>query len=262
MKPYLILPLLLLPWHLHAQPVSAIPLPAAPGAYSPLNVDAFSAARNPAALASVQVFSAGIYSARHFMLPDIRHGFLAAAFPLMKGGAGIQLNYLKSGAYTQSEIGIAYAKKLGRADLGIKFNYHKLSVLGYGSAGSAVIDIGSIWHVTDDLHAGVNFYNPVGAKKLSAVYTAGLGYDVSAQVLLCTEIIKEENKPPNIVVVVQYKPVARVLLQAGIATATAQPYLSAGFRLGAYQIQFCISYHAQLGFSPAFALMYQSTKRS
>jgi hypothetical protein len=260
LKPYLILLQVLLLRHVHAQPVAAIPVPASPGAYSRLFTDAFSIAHNPAALASIEMFTAGVYSERRFMLPDVTYGFLAIALPLSKDGAGMQVNYLRAGAYTQSEIGIAYAKKLGQVDLGVKFSYHKLAVQGYGSEGNLIADIGSSWHITDNLHAGVNLYNPVGAKSLSYVYTAGLGYEVSKQVLLSTEIIKEENKPPNIFMAVHYEPAARVLLQAGIATATAQPYLSMGFQLSSCRIVLSVNYHSQLGFSPALALMYKPIK--
>lgn len=257
MKPYLILWLLLLLKHAQAQTVAAIPVPAAAGTYSRLFTDAFSIAHNPAALASFEMFNAGIYSDRKYMLPEIKHGFFAAGMPLKGGGIGVQLNCFKAGAYTQSDIGIGYAKRLGQVHLGMKFSYHKLTVQGYGSAGNVVIDIGSIWRVTDDLYAGVNIYNPAGAKKLSSAYTAALGYQVSAQVLLSTEIIKEENKPPNIIMAMLYEPAARVLLQAGIATATAQPYLSIAFQTGRYRLLFSVSYHSQLGFSPALGLLYK-----
>ncbi|HYC28919.1 MAG TPA: hypothetical protein VEB42_08885, partial [Chitinophagaceae bacterium] len=100
MKPYLILWLLLLSGYVHAQPVPAIPIPAAPGTYSRSFTDAFSIARNPAALASFEMFSAGIYSGRQFMLAGIRHGFFAAGMPLKAGGIGALLNYFKVGAYT------------------------------------------------------------------------------------------------------------------------------------------------------------------
>ncbi|HYC30404.1 MAG TPA: hypothetical protein VEB42_16330, partial [Chitinophagaceae bacterium] len=139
---------------------------------------------------------------------------------------------------------------------------HKLAVEGYGSAGNVVIDAGSIWHLADDVYAGVDLYNPFGAKRLSSVYTAGLGYEVSSHVLLSTEIVKEENKPPNITLAVLYEPAARVLLQAGIATATAQPYLSVQFQFGTYRLLLSANYHSQLGFSPSLGILYRSTKAS
>jgi len=239
----------------HAQAVSAIPVLPAPGTYSRSFTDAFSITHNPAALASFEMFNAGIYSDRRFMLAGNKHVLIAAGMPWKNGGMGGQLNYFKIGAYTQSEMGIAYAKKLGQVDLGTRFNYHKLSVQGYGSTSNIMIDIGSIWHVADDVCAGVNIY--AGSKQISSVYTMGLGYEVSAQVLLAMEIIKEEDKPPNINMAVLYEPAARVLLQAGIATATAQPYVSTQFRLGAYSLLLSVSYHSQLGISPALGILYR-----
>lgn len=221
-------------------------------------------AANPAAVSFFEVFTAGVYAGRRFMLPDIQHMLVAAGLPLGNAGIGAQLNCIKAGAFTQSEIGIAYAKKLGRVSVGIRFNYHKLAVQGYGSAGNILVDVGSIWELADNLYAGVRLYNPARAKigeaKLNYIYTGGLGYEVSPQLLLCTEISKEENKPPNIIMAVHYEPAARVLLQAGIATGTAQPFVSAAFKLSAWRLLMSVSYHTQLGCSPALAFTYKPLK--
>ena len=94
-------------------------------------------------------------------------------------------------------------------------------------------------------------------EKLSYIYEGGLGYEASKQLLLSAAISKEEDKPPNIIMAVHYEPAARVLLQAGIATSTAQPFLSAAFKLSSWRLLLSVSYHAQLGSSPSLAFIYK-----
>jgi hypothetical protein len=257
LKTYFILPLFILGRCAVAQPVSPLPVPAFTTTYSVKFSDAFSIINNPASLVAYRSFTAGIYAHRRFMLPEPVQYLIAAGYPLVNAGIGMQLNYLRSGAYRQSELAIAYAKRLGKVDLGARFNYHSVSVAGYGSANAVVIDVGSIWHLTDDLHAGMHAYNPVNSN-LSYRYSAGLGYEVSGQVLLTAQVIKTEDKPPGINAGLHYQPVEKLVMQAGIATATAEPFIAAGYQVKCWRLLVSVSYHAQLGCSPALMFIYKS----
>lgn len=239
-----------------AQPVSPLPVPAFTCTYTVKFSDAFSAINNPAALVSGKSFSAGMYAQRRFMLAEPVQYIITAAWH----GAGIQLNYLRSGAYRQSEAGIAYAKKLGKIDLGGRINYHAVSITGYGSTAAVVMDVGSIWHITNDLHAGMHVYNPVGGK-LSYRYSAGLGYEVSEQVLLSMQLSKTENKPVSLHAGLHYQPVEKIIIQAGISTATAEPFMAAGYQWKPWRVLVSVSYHAQLGCSPSLMFIYKPQKQ-
>lgn len=212
---------------------------------------------NPAALVSCRSFAAGLYAHRRFMLPEPVQYIIAAAYPLSNAGIGMQLNFLRSGAFRQSEASIGYAKKLGNIDLGARFNYHSVSATGYGNATAIVIDVGSIWHISDQLHAGMHVCNPAG-DKLSYRYSAGFGYEVSEQVLLNVQINKTEDKPASINAGMHYQPVEKVMVQAGIATAATEPFLTAGYQLKRWRLLLSVSYHAQLGCSPTLMFTYKS----
>lgn len=214
---------------------------------------------NPAAMVANRSFTAGLYSHRRFMLPEPVQYVIAAGYPLPNAGIGVQLNYLKSGAYRQTEAAIAYAKKLGKIDLGARFNYHAVSAAGYGNTSAVVIDVGTIWHISDELHAGMYVYNPVGGK-LSYRYSAGFGYEVSTQVLLSVQAGKTEDKPAGIDAAVHYQPVEKIIIQAGIYTGTAGPFLAAGYQLKVWQVLLSVSYNTQLGCSPTLMFIYKSKK--
>ena len=150
------------------------------------------------------------------------------AFPALNGGAGIHINYTGGGEYVQSEAGIGYAKKLGKVNIGVRFSYYVLQVQGYGQSGTFLVDIGSMWQLTDNLHAGLTLCNPAGGKLVAYSYKAGLGYKLSDQLLISAECVKEEDKPINIRSALQYEPAPACMLQLGITTANAQPFACIG----------------------------------
>jgi hypothetical protein len=242
-----------------AQSLSTAPVPFFPNSYSTKFTDAFSTSGNPASLAGINRFSAGMLAEQIFMLRGIKHYLLGMALPMARGGAGLLVNHLDAAGYSQSQAGFAYAKKLGDVDIGVKFNYHKVSVPGYGSSSTAVADIGSMWHVTDEMHAGIHVYNPLGGP-LNYMYNFGLGYEVSEQVLVAVEFIKQEDKPSAINAGIYYQPAPQIILQTGITAV--QPYGSISMQWNQLRLGMLVRCHSQLGMSPALSIIYVSPENA
>lgn len=87
----------------------------------------------------------------------------------------------------------------------MQFNYYAIKVAGYGNAGALNAEAGIIMHLTERFNAGMHVFNPAGERfgknsneKLPFVYTAGLGYEASAQFYTSIEIEKEEDLPVNV----------------------------------------------------------------
>jgi hypothetical protein len=267
LKTYLIPALLVLVGRcVVAQSVSPLPVHAFTCTYTARFSDAFAMMNNPASLVSHTSFTAGLYAHRYFMLPEPVQYVLTGALPMKNAGLGIHLNYFRAGPYRQSEAGIAYARKLGKIDLGIRINYHGVTIAGYGNARAIVMDAGSTWHITNNLHAGVRVYNPVGGRlgkdgeKLGYLYSMGFGYEVSEHVLLSMQATQTEDKPLNIQAGLHYQPTGKVMIQAGISTSPAAPYLAAGYQLKPWRLLLSVSYHGQLGCSPTLLFTYKSTR--
>lgn len=230
------------------------------GHYSKNFTDAFSVAGNTASLASSRYLFIGVHTVRKFMVTELAMHTITAGLPVRGGGIGLQLDHGGSGSFAATQLGIGYAKQLGQVDLGCKLNYYNIRMGGYGNAGTLVFDVGSIWHITEKVHTGLQLYNPVGGKlakeKLPYACRIGLGCEVSEQVLIAAEIIKQENKPADVHAGICYLPVPVCRLQAGIMAAAAQPYISAGLQWKCWRIILGTAYHPQLGMSPALALSY------
>ena len=239
------------------------------GAYSIDHADVFSFANNQASLPQIRNVSAGAYGERRFMLDELSLYQLTIAVPTKSGNFGVKAGYFGFSEYNESQIGLAYGRKLGtKLDVGVQFNYNGVQVSGYGNASAVNFEIGTILHLTDKLNAGVHAYNPVGGKfgknaeeKLASVYTIGLGYEASDKFFVSAEIEKEENQPVNVNAGMQYRFLTQLMARAGIATNTSNVYAGVGLFLKTFRVDVVASYHPQLGITPGLLLIYNSHKK-
>ena len=233
------------------------------GAYSINHVDVFSFTSNQAALAQIKNPAIGVYGEKRFMLDATNMYSAVAALPTKQGNFGIQADYFGFKNYNESQIGVAYARSLGKLlDIGIKFNYYSFRIPAYQNSSSINFEIGAILHLTARLNAGIHFYNPVGGnlsktnnEKLSSIYKFGFGYEASENFLMSAEIIKEEDLPVNVNAGVQYNFLKQFFARAGIASENESPYAGAGVSWNSIRLDISASYHPQLGFSPGLMLI-------
>lgn len=239
------------------------------GVYSLNHVDVFSFTSNQASLAQLKNASVGVYGERRFLLTELNNYTAVAALPTHSGNFGLKAGYSGFSDYNETQIGLAYGRKLGsKVDIGAQFNYNGIRINSYGNASAISFEMGTVLHVTDKLHAGVHVNNPVGGKfgkdqqeKLSSVYTVGLGYDASEKFFISAEIEKEEDRPVNVNAGFQYKFIPQLLVRAGISSATSSAWLGVGLTIKSLRLDITTSYHPQLGITPGLLLLFNLNKR-
>lgn len=240
------------------------------GAYSTNHVDVFSFNNNQASLAQMKNAAVGVYGERRFMLDELSLYQLSVAIPTNSGNFGVKAGYFGFSDYNESQMGLAYARKLGtKVDIGVQFNYNGVQISGYGNASAINFEIGAVFHLTEKLHTGVYIYNPVGGKfgknqeeKLASVYTAGFGYEASDKFFVSAEIEKEEDQQVNVNAGMQYKFLPQLMARAGIATNTSNIYAGVGLFLKTFRLDVVASYHPQLGVTPGLMLVYNFSKKT
>ena len=88
--------------------------------------------------------SAGVYGERRFMLDELSLYQLAIAVPTNSGNFGVKAGYFGFSDYNESQMGLAYARKLGsKVDIGVQFNYNGIQVSGYGNSSAINFEIGT-----------------------------------------------------------------------------------------------------------------------
>jgi hypothetical protein len=233
------------------------------GAYSNTYIDVFSFRANQAALAKMKIASAGIYGEKRFLLNELGLYSAAVTVPTSSGNFGFDARYYGFADYNESQVGLAYGRSLGRkADIGVQFNYYNVRIAGYGNASAINFEIGTIFHLTDNLNAGLHVFNPVGGslgkngeEKLASVYSVGAGYDGSGKFFMSIAIEKEEDKPVNVSAGLQYKFLPQLLTRFGVSTGTSSLYFGVGFGFKSMRIDVVTNYYSQLGITPGLLLI-------
>ena len=239
------------------------------GAYSLHHVDAFSVTSNQASLARIKKPSLGIYGERRFLLGVTDMYSSIFVLPTEQGNFAMQADYFGYKNYNESQLGLAYARSLGsKLDIGIKFNYYSFRIPGYQNADAVNFEAGAIAHLTDQLHVGIHFYNPVGGKlsktdneKLGSIYKFGVGYEAGEHFIISAEIVKQENFPVNVNAGVQYNFARQFFARMGISSENETPYAGAGISWNNLRLDVSASYHPQLGLSPGLMLIVHFKSR-
>lgn len=247
------------------QPISAVYLGL--GAYSSQHQDVFSFVNNQAALAGQKEAAIGVFGEQRFLLNATSMYSAAFAIPSKMGNFGVSLKYLGYKNFNENQIGLAYARTLGKkVDIGVQFNYYGYQVPSVNNANTINFEIGTIVHVTEKLNFGLHVYNPVGGKlgktneKLTSAYKFGLGYDASDKFFISTELVKEEDFPINLNAGFQYRFSKQFFARGGIASSNSVSYAGVGVAWSNLRLDISGSYHPQLGISPGLLLIMNFKK--
>lgn len=239
-----------------------------PFAYSLLHRDVFAIQSNQASLAGQEHIATAIYSERRFGLNELSAYRGLVALPTSSGNFGLAMGYAGSSEFNTTKIGLAYARKLGSLiSIGAQFNYNGLAVKGYGNDGAVSFETGAILHLTTKLHTGIHLNNPVGGKfgrngleKLPAIFSMGFGYDISDNVFLGAELIKEEDNPAYLNTTLHYQLIEKLHVRVGITTATHSFYMGIGIRYQQLRLDVTGSFHPQLGITPGLLFVVDFKK--
>ncbi len=234
------------------------------GAYSLNHIDVFSFTTNQASLAQLDKSAAGVFGERRFLLSELNNYSAVVGIKTKSGNFGLKTSYSGFTDYNETQLGLAYARKLGdKIDVGLQFNYNGVNIPTYGNESAISFEVGTVLHVSEKLHAGIHVNNPVGGKfgkeqqeKLSSVYSVGVGYDASQKFFISCEIEKEEDQPINITAGIQYKLISQLLVRGGVSSATSSFWMGLGLTIKSFRIDVTSSYHNQLGVTPGLLILF------
>lgn len=242
----------------------------ATGVYSHSHTDLFSAMQQTAAIAGISNKAIGFTGVRPYGLPGINQYQLAAVYPVSSGSFGFKAATGGGRGYTTSMMGLTYARKFGPGvSAGLSFTYNSNKIAGYGMKAMPSAEAGILFHVTRELHAGLQVRNPVSRNRgldkqeqLPLVYITGIGYEPSRTFYCSAAFIKEAEQPVVVAVSFQYKPADRFLVKAGLFTGTSQVWGGAGFQFSRCRFDIFVSWHPQLGFTPGTGILFQFKKQT
>lgn len=230
--------------------------------YSSIHADAFSFLNNQAALLPVKNFSAGITSDRRFFLNELSEYQAVVVVPASAGMFGWNGTYFGNMDFHEFSSGLAYAKNMGKTDIGIQFSYHHLQSKGYTALTSVLAEAGVIFQVNEKLRLGIHVFQPKALKKtqwpqgLTETYSMGFGFDASPHFYMGVTMEKTGNNGINVQAGIHYEFAENIFARAGISSATQVYYAGIGFRLRRFRLDVMTSLHPYLGITPGLMLQY------
>ena len=144
----------------------------------------------------------------------------------------------------------------------MKFSYYNFYIPQYVKAATINTEIGLLFHLNDKVSFGIDLFNPVGGyfnniknDKIASVYKTGFGYEISDQVLLNAELIKEEKQKIDLNLGLQYNLDKQFFIRIGSRSNLLNSYAGAGLAWNNYRLDVNFNYNSFLGFSPGMMLI-------
>lgn len=222
---------------------------------------------NPAARAALPQSTAQFYARQSFGLSALRYGATHAAVPFGWGTVSTGLSTFGFDDYREVHATVGYARGLSfgtsrAVRVGAALRYHHTSVAGYGSAGTAGLNVGLGVSLLRSLHLGAHATNINGAaltdgEPLPRTLAVGLAYEALKTVRVTADVFKDIRFPVSVRGGLEVQPVAPLFLRAGVTTAPVRFAGGAGVRLGPLRAQVAAEQHQTLGWSPSASLQVQ-----
>lgn len=240
-----------------------------PSAYSTKQTDAFSFLANPAALVHTTTLAGGVYGERRFLLQELPFYQAALCLPTSSGQFGFSGSYFGQSVHHEAVVGLAYGRRLGaKLDIGARFNYHTVKIAGFGAASALSVEVGSLLHLSEQVHVGVYISNPTaaaigkeGEDLLPVMGRAGVGYDVSPQFFVAGEVQQVVHGAFSVNAGMQYRFDERLWARVGFQSATSVYALGLGFGIKPLRLEVTASVHPQLGVTPGLLLLFTAKQK-
>ncbi len=220
---------------------------------------------NQAGLATIKrpIFS-GAFE-RKYMDPDLNTKSVVIAYPFKKNVFGLSFQSYGFSAYNEQRIGLAYAKSFGNSIYAsLNFNYHQVKISQYGSAQAFSIEAGLQYQATEKLLIGAHIANPnkgmyqdgVDAT-IPVISEFGVAYRFTDKFQANTAVVKALNSAADARFGIEYNLAEWLVLRGGFATNPIRQYSGFGFTYNQFTLDFAVSSHPNLGYSPQMALTYE-----
>jgi len=228
--------------------------------------DIWSATHNQAGLAFLQKPTFGFFYEDKFVLKELGLKAGAIAYPTPSGTFALDLLQFGYSKYNESQIGLAYAKALGkRFSAGIKFDYlNTFFSEEYGNKGTFIAELGLLAKPIEHLFIGGHIYNINRAKiaaydneKIPTILTIGIAYEFLQKVLCTVEVEKDLEYKPIYKVGLEYNFLENLSLRAGVTSNPNQLSFGIGYAYKRIKADIAFSSHQVLGITPHVGLIYE-----
>lgn len=218
--------------------------------------------RHAAGTVSEGQLLAGIYGEKSQFPGGYSYFNISSRIPLKPGTVNFLMDYSGAGDLHELQTGLGYARNLGPlVQIGIRFNYYRLSIDGYGAVSAFPAELGTLFQWTPKLSISLHIYNVIATKpasedlsRIPSVVRMGAGYTISASVGLVVEVIKEMGRPVSLQPIIFYQAGKSIFFRGGLATGNRSVFISAGYGLGRLRLDLSTAYIGPIGWTSGLGL--------
>jgi hypothetical protein len=222
-----------------------------------LSDDVFSLFNNPAGLAQFNWRELGIYySPAPFGFKELANGYLGYTEPMNFGSVGIGVMSYGYDLYKEVRIlpGISF-RYLNKFFIGFTFNYHHVSIPGYGSKSAYYLNAGLLIYLTSNLRTGFSYSNINRSSFTSkddpipVIMKAGLSYNVISDFSLNAAMEKDIRYNLSLMSGINYDITENLSLRLGFANEPSKFSAGIGIHISYFSFDYAFFTHPDLGFT-------------
>ena len=219
---------------------------------------------NPAGLAAIPslTFAAGYEN--KFTVKDLSAKSVVGVFPIKNYRLGASFQTYGNSSYSLSKTGISLARAFGKNLLtAITLNHHQLNIENYGNARAFSVEAGVQIEALPNFWLGAHLANPNQSRfenntdeLIPAHLKFGAAFIMSDKLLISSEIEKVLDAQMDFKIGLEYKILELLALRGGISANTFKQYAGFGLNYQKFELDFSVSSHPVLGYSPQIAIGY------
>ena len=226
--------------------------------------DPWSTFHNQAGLSAIDHFSAGIFCESKFLVDELSLTAGTIVLPVNKGVFGISFFQFGKSSYKESNIGLAFAKRLTKnLQAGIQLDYSSNRFPENSHPfGFVTFEIGAIYSPNQKLFLGSHVYNPIsngiktyeGKQKSPIRFRFGGHYQFNDLVLLSVETQKDFKHPLLLKSGIEFLPAKNLALRFGVSGKPFNYTAGFGYVFKKVTTDIGFGYHGNLGLTPSVSL--------
>lgn len=221
---------------------------------------------NQAGLAGIDRAEVGGSFQNRFLVRELSTRSALAVLPVHTSVFAISFSQFGEPPFRQEKMGLAYARSLTKHfNFGLQFNYYRLFLSEENrSVGSAGLELGCQYFVSDKLIFGIHWRNPYQTKiqlnsagfRFDSAIRIGAGYQLTDDFSLTSELVGLRNQQIKAILGAEYQIFERLTLRGGVSGKPYRLSGGMGFMVGHLNCDIAVSYDENLGNSPSVAFQY------
>jgi len=216
---------------------------------------------NCSGLAQIDQPSMYLFYSRPFGMKELAVGSLAAVVPSQYAHLGAGFISFGNELYQEQIAVIALSRSIRqKLYLGMKIQYMKLQINGYGSNFSYSLDVGLLAKITDGIRWGFAATNlnraQIGAahEQLPQTFSSGLSILPVSGLILNMDIFKDIDFPAELRVGIEYRILNRLAIRSGLTTQPDNFCAGLGLSFSYFAVDYAITNHPDLGMTHQFGI--------